>query len=87
MFLLSVYNGPVGRRDRRAGAAAVRGDAAVVRMFWIHVLGNAPRRTAVGWIADRSNVAVGLQSAVAAMGIAGVLFMIVARRQGRETVA
>jgi hypothetical protein len=56
-------------------------------MFWIHVVGNAPAGKAVGWIADRSNVATGLQAAVAAMGISGVLFMIVARRQARETVA
>jgi hypothetical protein len=53
-------------------------------MFWIHVLGNAPAGPSVGWLADRSTVALALQSTVAAFGLAGVLFVIVARRQRRE---
>ena len=56
-------------------------------MFWIHVAGNAPAGPVVGWIADRSTTALGLQAAIVAFGIAGVLFMIVARRQAREKVA
>jgi hypothetical protein len=61
-------------------------------MFWIHVLGNAPAGPTVGWLADRSHaagttaapIALALQSTVAAFGVAGVLFVIVARRQRRE---
>ena len=50
-------------------------------MFWIHVLGNAPAGAVVGWIADRpTRRRSALQAAVAALGIAGVLFMIMARR-------
>jgi hypothetical protein len=56
-------------------------------MFWIHVLGNAPAGSVVGWIADRSTRRrSGSRPPVAAMGIAGVLFMIVARRQRVEVI-
>jgi predicted MFS family arabinose efflux permease len=87
VFLLSVYNGPAAAVIDEMGPPKYAATLQSFAMFWIHVVGNAPAGSAVGWIADRSNVATGLQAAVAAMGIAGVLFMIVARRQGRETVA
>jgi MFS family permease len=87
VFLLSVYNGPAAAVIDEMGPPKFAATLQSFAMFWIHVLGNAPAGKAVGWIADRSNVATGLQAAVAAMGIAGVLFMIVARRQRREIVA
>jgi MFS transporter, Spinster family, sphingosine-1-phosphate transporter len=87
VFLLSVYNGPAAAVIDELGPPRFAATLQSFAMFWIHVLGNAPAGSAVGWIADRSSVAIGLQAAVAAMGIAGVLFMITARRQSRETVS
>ena len=83
VFLLSVYNGPAAAVVDELGPPRFAATLQSFAMFWIHVLGNAPAGSVVGWIADRSSVAFGLQAAVAAMGIAGVLFMIVARRQQR----
>jgi MFS family permease len=86
VFLLSVYNGPSAAVIGEMGPPRFAATLQAVSMFWIHVAGNAPAGTAVGWIADRSTVALGLQSTIAAFGIAGVLFMIVARRQAREPI-
>src|SRR4051812_38802457 len=84
VFLLSVYNGPAAAVIDELGPPRFAATLQSFAMFWIHVLGNAPAGSVVGWIADRSSVAIGLQAAVAAMGMAGVLFMIVARRQRLE---
>ena len=86
IFLLSVYNGPAAAVIDEMGPAKFAATLQAFAMFWIHVVGNAPAGSIVGWIADRSSVALGLQSAIAAFGIAGVLFMIVARRQSREVI-
>jgi predicted MFS family arabinose efflux permease len=87
VFLLSVYNGPAGAVVDELGPPRFAATLQAFTMFWAHVLGNAPAGSVVGWLADRSTVALGLQAAVAAFGIAGVLFMIVARRQRVETIA
>jgi MFS transporter, Spinster family, sphingosine-1-phosphate transporter len=87
VFLLSVYNGPAAAVIDELGPPRFAATLQSFAMFWIHVLGNAPAGSVVGWIADRSSVAFGLQAAVAAMGISGVLFMIVARRQKVETIS
>jgi len=88
VFLLSVYNGPAAAVIDELGPPQFAATLQAFAMFWVHVLGNAPAGSAVGWIADRTHsVALGLQAAIAAFAIAGVLFMIVARRQRRETVA
>jgi len=87
VFLLSVYNGPAAAVIDELGPAKFAATLQAFAMFWVHVLGNAPAGSVVGLIADRSTVALGLQLAVGAFAIAGVLFMITARRQARETVA
>ena len=79
---------PRGRRDRRDGAAA-RTRRRCRRSRCSGSTSSAtrrPERPSAGLPIGRTWPPA-LQSAVAAMGIAGVLFMIVARRQGRETVA
>jgi len=56
-----------------------------VFLFGIHVLGNASAPTAVGALADRSNLPIALMCAIIAFGVSGVLFCVVARRQRRES--
>ena len=87
VFLLSVYNGPAAAVVDELGPAQYAATLQAFTMFWVHVLGNATAGPVVGLIADRSTVALGLQTAIAAMGIAGVLFMITARRQKVEIIA
>ncbi|HEY7370798.1 MAG TPA: MFS transporter [Polyangia bacterium] len=84
VFLLSVYNGPAAAVIDELGPAKFAATLQAFAMFWIHVVGNAPAGPIVGWLADRSTVALALQSTIAAFGLAGVLFVIVTRRQRRE---
>jgi MFS family permease len=88
VFLLSVYNGPSAAVIDELGPPQFAATLQAFAMFWIHVLGNAPAGSAIGWIGDRfHSIAFGLQATIAAMGLAGLLFMIVARRQSREVIA
>jgi len=87
VFLLSVYNGPAAAVIDELGPPRYAATLQANVMFWAHVLGNAPAGSVVGWIADHSTVALALQTAVAAFGIAGVLFMITARRQRVEKIS
>lgn len=80
-FLLSVYNGPSAAVVDELGPPQFSATLQAVFLFGIHVLGNAPAASVIGWLADRSSVSMGLQAAVLAFGLSGVLFMIVARRQ------
>ena len=80
-FLLSVYNGPSAAVVDELGPPQFAATLQAVFLFGIHVLGNAPAPTAVGHLADKSNLPLALMSAVVAFGISGVLFCVVARRQ------
>jgi MFS transporter, Spinster family, sphingosine-1-phosphate transporter len=84
VFLLSVYNGPAAAVIDELGPPRFAATLQAFTMFWVHVLGNAPAGPVVGLIADHSTVALGLQTAIAAFGVAGLLFIVVARRQRRE---
>ncbi len=81
VFFLSVYNGPSAAVVDELGPPQFSATLQAVFMFGIHVLGNAPAPTVIGWIADRSSIPLALQTTVAAFGLSGVLFMITARRQ------
>jgi MFS family permease len=81
VFFLSVYNGPSAAIVDELGPPQFSATLQAVFMFGIHVLGNAPAPTVIGWLADRSSVPLALQVTVVAFGLAGVLFMIVAQRQ------
>jgi len=83
VFFLSVYNGPSAAVVDELGPPQFAATLQAVFMFGIHVLGNAPAPLTVGWVADRSTVATALQLAMAAFGLSGVAFVIVARRQRR----
>jgi MFS transporter, Spinster family, sphingosine-1-phosphate transporter len=84
VFLLSVYNGPSAAVIDELGPPQFAATLQAVSMFTIHVLGNSPAPSIVGWLADRSSVALALQVAVAAFGLSGVLFLVLARRQRRS---
>ena len=58
-----------------------------VFLFGIHVLGNATAPPVVGWFAMRAPVSLSLLTAVAAFGVSGALFVIVAGRQRRAVAA
>ncbi len=86
-FLLSVYNGPSAAVVDELGPPQFAATLQAVFLFGIHVLGNAPAPSAVGWLADRSTVALALQTAIVAFGLSGMLFVAVARRQRAAAAA
>jgi MFS family permease len=82
-FLLSVYNGPSAAVVDEMGPPQYATTLQAVSMFCLHVFGNAPAPTVIGWISDRlhSPISVALQAGIVAFGLSGVMFVIVARRQ------
>jgi len=80
-FFLAVYHGPSAAVVDELGPPQFSATLQAVYLCGIHVLGNAPAPSVVGWIADRSSVSVALQAAVVAFGLSGVLYVMVARRQ------
>lgn len=83
-FFLAVYHGPSAAVVDELGPPQFSATLQAVYLCGIHVLGNAPAPSVVGWIADRSSVSLALQAAVVAFGLSGVLYVMVARRQRRD---
>jgi MFS family permease len=87
-FLLSVYNGPSAAVVDELGPPQFAATLQAVFLFGIHVLGNASAPSIIGELKDRSgSLPLALMAAVAAFGVSGVLFVIVARRQRRSQAA
>jgi MFS family permease len=84
VFLFSVYNGPSAAVVDELGPPQFAATLQAAFMFGIHVLGNAPAPTVVGFLADHSSIPLALQSAVLAFGLSGVFFIVAARRQKRD---
>jgi MFS transporter, Spinster family, sphingosine-1-phosphate transporter len=85
-FFLSVYNGPSAAVIDELGPPQYAATLQAVSMFSLHVLGNSPAPSVIGWISDQlhSPISVALQAAIVAFGVSGILFIIVARRQRRS---
>lgn len=82
-FFLAVYHGPSAAVVDELGPPQFSATLQATYLCGIHVLGNAPAPSVVGWIADRSSLAIALQLAVLAFGLSGVLYVMAARRQRR----
>ncbi|HEX5139085.1 MAG TPA: MFS transporter [Planctomycetota bacterium] len=83
-FFLAVYHGPSAAVVDELGPPQFSATLQAVYLCGIHVLGNAPAPSVVGWIADRSSVSLALQTAVVAFGLSGVFYVLVARWQRRS---
>jgi MFS family permease len=59
LFLLFLNTGPMNTAIVNSVDAKVRASAIAVNIFIIHLLGDASSPTIIGWIADRSSLAVG----------------------------
>jgi MFS transporter, Spinster family, sphingosine-1-phosphate transporter len=84
VFLLSMYNGPVGVVIDKLAPPQYAATLQAVFLFGVHILGDAPAASVVGYIGGHTTIAHALLVAVVAFGLAGVLFMVVARRQQRD---
>lgn len=83
ILLLSVYNGPAAAVVHEMVPPRLAATAQGIFLFGIHLLGNAPAPAVVGWIAEGSTVTTALHLPVFAFVAAGLLFVVVARIQGR----
>jgi hypothetical protein len=82
-FLLSVYNGPSAAVIDEMGPPQYGATLQAVSMFCLHVFGNSPAPSVIGWISVhfRTSIANALLAGITAFGLSGVMFVIVARRQ------
>ncbi len=81
VFLLSVYNGPAAVVVDQLAPPQYAATLQSVFLFSVHVLGDAPAASVVGYIADFTSVANALMVTVLAFAMSGVLFVWVAQRQ------
>jgi predicted MFS family arabinose efflux permease len=87
VFLLSAYNGPAAVVVDQLAPLRRAATMQAIYLFGIHVLGDAPAGSAVGFIGGHTTISHALLAAVAAYGISGVLLVAVARRQRRQSEA
>jgi MFS transporter, Spinster family, sphingosine-1-phosphate transporter len=82
-FLLSVYNGPSAAVIDELGPPQFAATLQAVSMFSLHVLGNTPAPSVIGRISDQLHwpISQSLLAAIAAFGLSGVAFVMLARRQ------
>jgi hypothetical protein len=83
VFWLSVYNGPSAAVVDELGPPQFAATLQAVFMFGLHVLGNSTAPPVVGQLKKYTSISNALLVTVAAFGLSGVLFLIVARRQRR----
>jgi predicted MFS family arabinose efflux permease len=87
VFLLSVYNGPAAVVVHQLAPLQYAATLQAVFMFGIHVLGDAPAGTVVGFIGGHATVAHSLLVTVVAFGLSGLLFLYTAHRQRKDRSA
>jgi MFS transporter, Spinster family, sphingosine-1-phosphate transporter len=87
VYLLSVYNGPIAVVIDQLAPPQYAATLQAVFLFSVHVLGDAPAASVVGYISGYTSVGNALLVTVLAFGIAGALFLVVAQRQRRAGVA
>jgi MFS family permease len=83
VFLLSIYNGPAAVVVDQLAPPQYAATLQAFFLFAVHVLGDAPAATVVGFLAGFTTVARALLVTVLAFGIAGLCFLWTAHRQRR----
>jgi sugar phosphate permease len=74
-FFLLLNTAPLNAAVINSVGAHIRATALAVNIFIIHLLGDIPSPTMMGWVADRRSLQAGFILPVIAMGVsAGILF-------------
>jgi sugar phosphate permease len=74
-FFLLFNTSPLNAALINSVGAHIRATAIAVNIFIIHLLGDVPSPTAIGWVADRHSLQMGFVLPVIAMGLsAAILF-------------
>lgn len=83
VFLLSMYNGPAAVVVDQLAPPQYAATLQAVFLFCVHVLGDAPAASIVGFISKYTSIANALLVTVLAFAVSGLLFLWVAHRQRR----
>lgn len=87
VLFLSMYSGPATVVVDQLAPPQYAATLQAVFLFGIHVLGDAPAGSVVGFISGTTTVARSLLVTVVAFGLSGVLFLYAAHRQRHEPPA
>jgi hypothetical protein len=82
-LLLFMSTGPVNSAIANLVSPTERASAFALSMFMIHLLGDVPSPTLIGWMAEQSSLGSAVLIVPAAIVISGVIWLLSARVSGR----
>jgi MFS family permease len=86
-LLLFMSTGPINSAIANMVSPTERASAFALSMFVIHLLGDVPSPTLIGWLADLSSLGKAVLIVPAAIVISGIVWLISARVSGRASAA
>jgi sugar phosphate permease len=82
-LLLFMSTGPINSAIANLVSPLERASAFALNMFVIHLLGDVPSPTLIGWVSDSSSLGKAVLMVPAAIVISGVVWLVSARVSGR----
>jgi MFS family permease len=86
-LLLFMSTGPINSAIANMVSPTERASAFALSMFVIHLLGDVPSPTLIGWLSDLSSLGKAVLIVPAAIVISGIVWLISARVSGRASAA
>jgi len=86
-LLLFMSTGPINAAIINVVSPLERASAVALSMFMIHLLGDAPSPTLIGWLADASSLASAVLMVPLAVAVSGALWLLSARVNARSSAA
>lgn len=86
-LLLFMSTGPINSAIANMVPPTERASAFALSMFVIHLLGDVPSPTLIGWLSDLSSLGKAVLIVPAAIVISGIVWLISARVSGRASAA
>ena len=82
-LLIFTCTAPINTKLIAMVPPGMRAAAMALCIFTIHLLGDVPSPTLIGWISDRSSIQQGVLVIPAAVVVSGAIWMLAAMRGGR----
>jgi MFS family permease len=86
-LLLFMSTGPINAAILNAVPPLERASAVALSMFLIHLLGDVPSPSLIGWLSDQSSLGSAVMVVPVAVALAGLLWLLAARTAARAPVA
>ena len=86
-LLLFMSTGPINSSIANMVSPTERASAFALSMFVIHLLGDVPSPTLIGWLSDLSSLGKAVLIVPAAIVISGIVWLVSARVSGRASAA